>query len=172
MLIFAGLLTIGALGLLFVKDILAPLSAYLMLLCVYFTRLLPLNNTIILTWLCMTVIVMGATMMQPLQMRAQHRGVGYLIVGALAGMAVGLLGFSLATDVSMLYGLMIVGTVAGSFFGYFLYSTTPEGKNVSLRSGHFFSYLLAKGFPVAITVMEIGIVIVLMMAVLYPAATN
>lgn len=163
--IFAIVLTLGALALVFVREMLSPLSAYLALVCLWFANLLPLNATILLTWLCITVVVMGTTMLQPPEMRIQTRGTGYLLGGALAGMAVGLLGYTLATDLSMLYGLMIVGTVAGTFFGFLLFSTTPAGRGVSLRSGRFFRYLLAKGFPVAVTVMQIGIILVLTMAV-------
>lgn len=163
--IFAIVLALGALALVFVREMLAPLSAYLAMVCLWFANLLPLNATILLTWLFITVIVMGTTMLQSPEIRVQTRGLGYLLGGSIAGMAIGLLGYSLATDLSMLYGLMIVGTVAGTFFGFLLFGTTPAGRGVSIHSGHFFSYLLAKGFPVAVTVMQIGIILVLTMAV-------
>ena len=85
--------------------------------------------------------------------------------GALAGMAVGLLACSFTTSIGILYTSMISGTVAGIFFGFLLYSRTPDGRPVGIGSGHFFQYLLAKGFPTAITVMQIGVAIVLAVAV-------
>lgn len=80
-------------------------------------------------------------------------------------MAVGLLACSFTTSIGILYTSMISGTVAGIFFGFLLYSRTPDGRPVGIGSGHFFQYLLAKGFPTAITVMQIGVAIVLAVAV-------
>ena len=55
-------------------------------------------------------------------------------------------------------------TVAGVFLGFLLYTRTPQGAPVNLLSGNFFSYLLAKGFPAAITVMQLGVVLVIALA--------
>lgn len=107
---------------------------------------------------------MTATLLQPLPLRRSSKGMGYIIVGAIAGMAVGLLGFSYASQVSVLYGIMIAATLAGIFFGFLLYTKTPEGRPVGIGTGNFFKYLLAKGFPTAITVMQIGVVLVLVIA--------
>lgn len=126
--------------------------------------LLPINSTILLCWLCMTIVVMTATLLQPLPLRRSSKGMGYIIVGAIAGMAVGLLGFSYASQVSVLYGIVIAATLAGIFFGFLLYTKTPEGRPVGIGTGNFFKYLLAKGFPTAITVMQIGVVLVLVIA--------
>ena len=43
-------------------------------------------------------------------------------------------------------------------------SHAPEGAGFGPSSGHFFNYLLAKGFPTAITVMQIGVALVLAIA--------
>lgn len=112
----------------------------------------------------MTVVVMLATMMQPVAVRRQSRGMGYMIGGAFAGLAVGLLGFTVSSSLSLLYGMMIVGVAAGIFLGFLLYTKTPEGSPVGITSGFFFKYLLAKGFPTAITVMQIGVVLVILVA--------
>ncbi len=153
------------------RILLSPAAAYLALLTLSFAKdgngypLVPINSTILFGWLCMTLVVMVATILQPAPLRLTGKGTGYILVGALAGMAVGLLAFSFTTTVSMLYSIMIAATVAGCFFGFLLYTNTPEGRPVSIGSGHFFKYLLAKGFPIAITVMQAGVAAVILIAV-------
>lgn len=127
--------------------------------------LLPINNTILIGWLCMTVMVMLVTMLQPDPVIRQTRGTGYIIAGALTGLAVGLLGFTFSENLPLLYAIMVTGTVAGTFFGFLIYSRTPDGRAVNISSGNFFKYLLAKGFPTAITVMMPGVALVLLLAV-------
>lgn len=166
----SSLLFIASVWLLFRWQLAAPAAAYAGLVMASFATaagnvpLVPLNYTILSGWLCMTVVVMAATVLQPLPLRRSRRGVGYMTVGAVTGMSVGLLGFSFASMVSMLYGIMIVATAAGTFLGFLLYSKTPEGSPLGIGSGQFFKYLLAKGFPTAITVMQIGVVLVLIIA--------
>lgn len=115
-------------------------------------------------WLLMTLVVMFTIVLQPEAMRRQTRGMAYITGGALVGLAVGLLGFTAVSSLSMLYAFMIVAVVAGIFFGFLLYTNTPDGKPVGISSGNFFKYLLAKGFPTAITVMQIGVVLVMVIA--------
>lgn len=169
-LIIAGvLLWAASLAALFSRPLLSPAMSYIALLCVSFCErygypLLPVNNTILYGWLCITVVVMLATMMQPPVVRRQSRGMGYITGGALTGLAVGLLGFTFSSNVSLLYSVMVTGVAAGVFFGFLLYSRTPAGAPVAPGSGNFFSYLLAKGFPAAVTVMMMGIVAVILVA--------
>lgn len=168
--IISSLLFIGAVCLLPKRMLIAPALAFAALVVLSIAKtaggypLLPINTTILTGWLCMTIVVMVATILQPLPLRRTSRGMGYIITGAMVGMVVGLLGVSFATQVSVLYGIMIVATVAGTFFGFLLYTNTPEGRPVAPGSGNFFKYLLAKGFPTAITVMQIGVVLVLVIA--------
>lgn len=159
----------GSLFLLFRKQLVAPALSYLGLLLLSFARTgdipyVPINNTILIGWLCMTLVVMLATMLQPPAITAQTRGEGYMLGGALTGMAIGLLGFTFTSSLPLLYGIMIVGTLAGVFFGYLLFTNTPHGAAVGLRSGRFFTYLPAKGFPTAVTVMQIGVALVILVA--------
>ncbi len=149
----------------FRREMLAPLFGFLGLLFMWLSGLLPLNGTIIIMWLCMSVLVMVVPMLQTQEMRSLKAGKGYMLVGALTGMAVGLLGFSFAGSLSLLYGIMIVAVLAGTFFGFVLFSNTPKGRPYALARRGSFSYLLAKGFPIAITVMEIGVIFVLLLAV-------
>lgn len=155
------------------RPLYAPALSYIALIVLSFAKrdgfqLVPLNNTILIGWLCMTLVVMLATMMQPAAVRVSTRGMGYMIGGALTGMAVGLLGFSFSTSLPLLYGIMIVATAVGVFFGFLLWSRTPAGVGMRLPSQNFFRYLMAKGFPTAITVMMIGVALVLVLALNVP----
>lgn len=167
LMILALLLFAGAAILLFEREVLAPAASLLGLAAVYFSRMLPLTPNMLITWLALTVIVMGVSLMQPAALMAQKRGVGYMLGGALAGMAVGLIAVSQAVSLTLWYASMIVGVLAGIFFGFFLYTRTPEGRDVSLSSGHFFTYLAAKGFPLAIAVIQPGLVLMLMLVTDY-----
>ena len=59
---------------------------------------------------------------------------------------------------------MIVSVIIGIFIGFLMYTRTPDGRPVAPGTGNFFRYLLAKGFPTAITVMQPGVVLVLTIA--------
>ena len=95
--ILAVILLALAYVLLFEREAVAPVSAFLGMACCYAASCLPLNANILLTWLCLTVIVTGVSLMQPRAVMQQRRGMGYITVGSLAGLAVGLLGFSVTT---------------------------------------------------------------------------
>ena len=125
---------------------------------------MPVNNNMLISWLCITIVVMLATMLQPIPVRGQSKGMAYIIGGAIVGLAIGLLGFTVSNAIGMLYGIMIVAVAAGIFFGFLLYANTPAGVSVSIGIGNFFRYVMAKGFPTAVTVMQIGLVLVLLIA--------
>ncbi len=160
---------LGSFYFLFRKQIIAPALSYTGLLLVSLAErggipMVPINNTILIGWLCMTLVVTLATVMQPPAITAQSRGEGYILGGAVVGLAIGLLGFTFSSVLPMLYGIMVVSTLAGIFFGYLLFTNTPHGAAVGFNSGRFYTYLLAKGFPTAITVMQLGVVLVILVA--------
>ncbi len=113
----------------------------------------------------MTALVTCVPMLQDPYTRNRRDGIAYITAGAFTGMVVGLLGITFATTPAMLYGIMVVATAVGTFFGYILYTNTPKGKQRNGAEGRSFNYLLAKGFPIAITVMEIGVVFVLLLLI-------
>ena len=79
------------------RPALGPALSYLALLSLSFAGFPAaeyINNTILIGWLCMTLVVMFATYLQPAAVVSQTRGMGYIIVGGVVGMAVGLLGFT------------------------------------------------------------------------------
>ena len=170
LIIISVLLWLGALALLPGRGAVAPLLSFLGLFTLSFARtdgypLLPINGTILTTWLSMTLVVMVASYLQPEPIRCQTRGMAYIIGGAVTGMVVGLLGFTFTTVPSVLYAIMILATVIGIFLGFLLYTRTPDGAPVAIGSGNFFRYLLAKGFPTAITVMQPGVALVLAISI-------
>ena len=157
----------GAIALLPSRPLYAPAFSYLGLLALSFCETdgiawLPINSNMLISWICITVVVMMATMLQPAAIRSQRRGMAYIIGGAIVGLAIGILGFTISGAIGMLYAIMIVATAAGIFFGFLLYSRTPDGAALSISSPNFFRYLLAKGFPTAVTIMQIGLVFVLL----------
>ena len=169
LLILSILFWLAALVLLPSRPLLAPALSYLGMLSISFCNTggvpwVPINNQMIISWVCITVVVMMATMLQPSAVRNQTRGMAYIIGGGIVGMVVGLLGFTVSSAIGMLYGIMIIATIAGIFFGFLLYSNTPDGRPMRIGGGLFFKYLLAKGFPTAVTLMQIGLVFVLLIA--------
>lgn len=169
LIILSCVLWLVSLWLLRGRQIAAPAVSFVALVVLSLARsngwqVLPINMTMLTGWLCMTLVVMVACYLQAPAVRAQTKGWGYMTIGALAGMTVGLLGSSFSVSVSVLYGIMILATVAGTFLGFLLYTNTPDGRPVAPRSGHFFKYLLAKGFPTTITVMQGGVALVLLLA--------
>lgn len=165
LIIFGILMYIGAILLLFKQQMLSPIASWGGLACIWLSESLPLNATIIVGWLGMTLLVMAATWMQPEAVKQQTKGVAYMTIGGITGMSVGILGYSLTDTLSLLYGIMIAATAFGVCLGYMLFTNTPQGQKVNIRSGHFFTYLSAKGFPIGITIMQIGITLVLMLAI-------
>jgi len=154
----------GALVLLFRREVIAPAASLAGLTAVYFSDVLPLAGNMLITWVALTVIVIGVSVMQPVALMQQRRGVGYMLGGALTGMAVGLMAVSSSYSLTLQYACMIIGVLAGIFFGFFMFTRTPRGRDVSLASGYFFTYLSAKGFPVALTVIQPGVALMLRLA--------
>lgn len=159
--ILAVLLYAASAVLLYRKELLGPIAAFLALACVYVSGTLPMNLNMLITWLCLTLVVTGVTAMQPPALMAQKRGMGYIGLGALAGMAVGLLGYTVTTTPGVIYSVMCLGVIVGIFFGYFMFTRTPAGAELARSRSRFVSYLLAKGFPVAIAAMMLGMVLIL-----------
>lgn len=169
LIILSILLWAGAVWCLYGRQTIAPALSYLAMFALSFLsengmKILPLNATILTGWLIMTLVVMFAAALQPEPVRRQTRGMTFFIGGAAVGLALGLLGFSVGSDLSLRYAIMVLATAAGTALGFLLYTNTPDGRPVRPGSGHFFSYLLAKGFPTAITLMQLGVVLVLLIA--------
>lgn len=167
LIILSVLFWIGAIWALVRRIMIAPVMSFLGLLLFSLARpngwpVIPISTELITIWLAMSLVVTFIIYLQPSPIRLQTRGMGYMIGGALAGLAVGLLGFLVSANLNLLYAIMIAGVLCGIFLGFLLYSKTPDGQPVAPGSGHFFKYLFAKGFPTAITIMQPGVVLVLL----------
>lgn len=167
--ILSCLLWALSLVLLFYRQLIAPAASYIALFLLSFARsgpypLLPINNTILIGWLCMTLVVMAATIIQNREVTADRRGVGYMLGGGIVGLAIGLLGFTATASVTTMYSLMVLSVACGVFFAFLLFSNTPAGRPFGFRSGRFFQYLLAKGFPIAVTLMMAGVPLTIVVA--------
>ena len=169
--VFSSILYAASLALLGFRLVASPLCAFLGLLILSFGHdssgypILPISSSTIFGWLCVTILVTVATLLQPRPVRDTRRGIWYITAGSIVGLAIGLLGFTITAYAGALYAIMIIAVAAGTFFGYLVYASTPAGKGIGIGSGRFFSYFLAKGFPVAVTIMQIGVVLVLIIAV-------
>lgn len=169
LIILSAILWIGAFLLMPKRILLSPALSYIAMLLMSFAKkdgfpIVPLSNGLIISWLSITVVVMLIIILQNPAIRQQNRGVGYISVGGLAGMAVGLIAFSLSSSLNLLYACMILGSALGIYLGLLLFSRTPDGRLIAPGSGHFFKYLLAKGFPALITIAQLGIVCVILIA--------
>lgn len=152
-----------ALWLLFVREAIAPVASLLGLVSIYFSHLLPLASNMVITWTGITLILLGVSVAQPAVM-AQKRGMAYMTAGAFVGLAVGLVA-ALSASLTLRYAAIIIATAAGIFFGLLFYSRTPSGRDISIGSGRFFSYLAAKGFPLAITVIQASVPLLLYLVI-------
>ena len=173
LIILSCMLWIAALGTLGKRILLAPALSYCGLLVISFAMhndlpVVPLSKSMLISWLCITLVMMLIIVLQNPAIRMQSRGTGYILVGGLAGMAVGLLAFTFTASLTFLYSLMLLGIIIGIFLGYLLFTRTPDGVAVAPGTGNFFRYLLAKGFPTLITLAQPGIVAVILIASTLP----
>ena len=150
------------------KILLSPALSYCGLLTLSFAKnpagypYVPISSGMSISWLAITLVVMVIIVLQNPAIRSQSRGTLYVLAGALAGMVVGLLGYTFTAALNTLYGIMIIATAAGAALGLLFFSNTPDGRLIAPGSGHFFKYLLAKGFPALITVVQIGIAAIIL----------
>lgn len=121
----------------------------------------PIGPAMLISWALIDAGIMFVTSLQPIYIIDERRGMWQIIVGAVAGMALGLLGVNINYNINLHYTLMIVGTAVGTFLGYLYFYLTPKGKEVIENKKEFFEYFLGKGFPVALTIMQIGLILVL-----------
>lgn len=169
LIIVSCLLWIGAFAAFPRKILLSPALSYCAMLIISFAKkggypIVPISSGMSLSWLCITLVVMLIIVLQNPAIRSQSRGTGYILLGGLAGMAVGLLGYTFSASLNLLYAIMLIGSIAGIVLGLLIFSNTPDGKIIAPGTGHFWRYLLSKGFPALITVAQLGIVAVILIA--------
>lgn len=169
LIILSCLLWAGAFAAFPRRILLSPALSFCALLLLSFARvngvpIVPVANSMTLSWLCITIVVMMVILLQNPAIRIQSRGTGYILFGAMAGMAAGIAVYTVSASLSILYAMMLGGTAIGITLGLLVFSNTPAGRDIAPSSGHFWQYLLAKGFPALITVAQIGIALVILTA--------
>ncbi len=169
LIILSCLLWAGAFAAFPRRILLSPALSFCALLLLSFARIdgvpiVPVANSMTLSWLCITIVVMMVILLQNPAIRIQSRGTGYILFGAMAGMAAGIAVYTVSASLSILYAMMLGGTAIGITLGLLVFSNTPAGRGIASSSGHFWQYLLAKGFPALITVAQIGIALVILTA--------
>lgn len=167
LIIISALLWIGAFAALPRRILLAPALSYCAMAVISWAKtpegfdIFPLTNTFLFSWMAITLVVMMIITLQNVDIRQQSRGIWYMTIGGIAGMLVGLACLSLTSVMTLAYALMIIGAAIGIIIGFLLFTNTPAGTMVKPGSGHFFRYLLAKGFPTLITIAQLGIILVI-----------
>lgn len=112
------------------------------------------------SWGVIVVVVLVIDFLLPSSISRATNGMGYMGVGGLVGLFVGMTGFSLAWAVA--------GAAAGVLLGAFAYTRMPGGKALGFPSSRFFQYLCAKGLPAVVTLGLIGIALLLVVMEQYP----
>ena len=152
------------------RIILAPALSYLAMDVLSYARLsdgsllFPLSNTMNMSWLAITLVVMVIIILQNPAIRQQGRGTAYMTMGALAGLAVGLLAYTFTPSLQLRYAVMVLATAAGSMLSGLVFTNTPDGRSIAPGSGHFLRYLLAKGFPILVAAGQLGVAAVMLLA--------
>lgn len=154
------------------RILVAPALSYCALIVLSFAKYqdypaIPLPNNMLISWLCITLVVMLIILLQNPALRQQSRGVGYMTIGGIVGMTIGLMAFAISSQLNLLYAIMMLATAAGIFLGLLTFSRTPDGSEIAIPTGRFFKYLIAKGFPILITIAQLGIPIVILIASFY-----
>lgn len=139
--IFPLLCLLAAVVTLFLSWRWASVPAYAGLLLVYFLGwYLPVSE--LYYWGAAMAIVLGLNMMLPRDVVSSRMGLGYVITGGIAGMAVGWL-------ISPWF--YVLGVILGVFLGTLAFCFTPAGRHLGFPSRQYLQYLCAKGLPAAIT---------------------
>lgn len=167
LIIASCLLWVAAFAALPGRIMLGPALSFCALLTLSFAKnsdgysILNLSRASMISWLALTLVMMFIIILQNPAIRQQSRGVGYMIMGGLAGMAVGLLAFSFAPGLQFLYACSLIGAAIGIYLSMLIFSKTPDGRAIAPGTGNFFRYLLAKGFPTLITIGQLALAAVI-----------
>lgn len=143
------LLVVGA-GLTFYSASYGAVVAFLGLCAAGLTPGVDLGAAVYIFWGIAIAIVVALGLILPRAVTASRLGVTYIVMGALAGMLVGL---------ALSHAAMIIGSVAGALLGGVAFARTPAGKALTFPSARFWNYLCAKGLPAVISFAIIGTVI-------------
>ena len=149
-LVFGLVLTGISLILVFIPRVPASVVGYMALWAAKLSGYTPFTTGTMIFWGVAVLIVLVNRFLLPSFVRNSSRGIGYIGVGAIVGMSVGLIMYTAAS--------VIIGAIVGAFLGAIAYTRTSAGATLEFPTSKFFNYLGAKAIPVVITVSMSGLV--------------
>lgn len=132
----------------------AAVAAYLSMVCFHLAGVVDVASSQLWFWGAAALIVLGLSVLLPYPVVTSRKGVPYVVVAAIAGLAVGLL---------ISPNMAVLGGVAGAFCGALAYSRTPAGRFLDFPSRKFVNYLCAKALPPVITLSILAVTLILML---------
>ncbi len=158
-LIFASILLAGAIALVFKPIFPASLAAYLGLWLLKWSGYVDLPADTMIFWGCATLLVLGLWVMLPRYLSRGTRGRGYIGLGTLCGMVVGMLISSPG---------IIIGAVVGAILGAMAYVNTPRGRDLPLFSRQWTQLLCGVGLPAVVALSMVGLALFDILAIYAP----
>ena len=148
------------------RPVLGPALAYVALALLSLAArdghpLLPINGSMLLSWLAIMIVTMITVILQP-RIPRNPMATAYLFLGAIMGLALSLPSVVAGASPSAAYALMIGLTAFSTALWYVAFTFTPEGRAMRAE-GRTWNRLAAWGFPVAVCVMQLGIPLVLIL---------
>ena len=109
----------------------------------------PISMGQLIFWGAASAIAICIMVLLPNVVRKSDLGVRFIVTGALAGVAIGVLANTMAA--------IIAGAALGVIFGGVAASRTRVGRVLDFPTKRFFNYLCAKGLPMVVAMSMIGI---------------
>ena len=150
-LVFAFILMVISLVMIYVPRTPACLVSYMALWAAKLSDFTPFPSSTMIFWGIVVVLLLFNQYLLPAHIRNSRRGLGYIGTGAIAGMAVGLTLYRPAT--------VITGAVLGALLGAIAYTRTSRGNMLQFPTSKFFNYLGAKGLPAVMTASMVGLIL-------------
>lgn len=150
-LVFAMILAAISVAMIFVPRTPACIVGYMSMWAARLSGYVQFSDTTMWFWGIAVLLVAVNRFLLPAFVRDSRRGLGYIGIGAIVGMAVGLTMYRAAT--------VIGGAAVGAFLAAIAYTRTSRGKTLEFPTSKFFNYLGAKGIPAVVAASMTGLVI-------------
>lgn len=148
LIILSSLLLLAAVIWCFIPRGWSAVCAFAGMLLLWLSGTSTLHGSQLWFWGAAAMIVLGLSVLLPTPVVYSRRGVGYLVIGTIAGLFVGVL---------ISQAAMVLGGVAGAFCAAMAYSRTPAGKMLHFPSYNFLNFLCAKALPPVITLSIVAV---------------
>ncbi len=130
---------------------LSSVVAYAGILFLHLFKCINLTDRALMFWGIAALLACGIAILSPkAEPDGSRRGNLYLLLGAIAGLLVGM-----AIDASVMILSAIIGTLAGEVF----YSQTPKGRWVKFSFSIFIHYFCAVGLKIIVSTAIVGIAV-------------